>query len=85
MKYARGESFNVGISGHYVNWNLGDAYESNLDDIILDLNSTKRINVFDNDIELFLNIQNFLNGSQYFFGGDKNPARRIEGGIRITF
>lgn len=86
VRYDDKKSFRAQLFGHYIWWDLDPSWEADYDDFVWDLNLNKKI--YSNEkaaTEVFFTAHNIFDGSQYFFGDNKNPQRWIEGGIRVKF
>lgn len=84
--YESANAFIAQLAGHFEDLKSAEAYQSNFDDVLWDLNLRKSVALTENlRAILFLTAHNLLNGSQYNFGDTKNPNRWIEGGIRFAF
>ncbi len=83
LEYKYRDSFKCNIRGLYVQENVTEIQDSNLDDMIVDVNAIKNITFSDEfDMELFFSVRNLFNGSQYVVGMDKNADRWIEIGVK---
>jgi len=74
------------LFGHYVWWDYDPRYGASYDDIIWDLNVSKKVwSKGWSSGDIFLTGHNIFCGSQYTLGDSKNPRRWIEAGMRIRF
>jgi vitamin B12 transporter len=79
-------SFMAELFGHYVWWDYDPRYGASYDDIIWDLNVSKKVwSKGWSSGDIFLTGHNIFSGSQYTIGDSKNPRRWIEAGMRIRF
>jgi vitamin B12 transporter len=79
-------SFMAELFGHYMWWDYDPRYGASYDDIIWDLNVSKKIwSKGWSSGDIFLTGHNIFSGSQYTLGDSKNPRRWIEAGMRIRF
>lgn len=86
LKYDDRKDLRAQLFGHSVWWDANGAYQADYGTFIWDLNLARQ--VFDARqyrAEIFLTVHNLLNGSQYTYVEDQNPARWVEGGIRLNF
>lgn len=74
------------LSGNYAWLNVEDWHRGHYRPIIWDLHLTQKILPGnERSPELFLNLNNIFNGSQYWDYWYKNASRWIEGGVRFRF
>jgi vitamin B12 transporter len=79
-------SFKALLKGHYIFWNAEPAFNGKYDSLIADLHITKELYVQQEQaLEVYLDVRNIFNGSQYPIDVYKNPKRWFEAGIRYAF
>lgn len=88
LQYDDEKSFKALLKGHYVYWNSATppSYEGKYDSFIFDLHVTK--NLFTRHqqvIEVFIDMHNIFNASQYIAAMYKNPEQWLEAGVRYLF
>jgi vitamin B12 transporter len=88
LLYDDEHTFRAVLKGRYIDWNADPLfpYPGKYNSFIFDLNMIKKIYQRDQAaLEVFLNVHNMLNGSQYLLSLYPNPERWYEGGIRYKF
>lgn len=87
LKYDDRESFLAQLFGHYIWWDIKDpAAGAKYNAFIWDLNLRKKLFATGKTgTEVFFNLYNIFNGSQYTFEDQKNPDRWAEAGLRVKF
>ena len=74
------------LFGHYVDWDIDEAFQVEYDDVIWDLNLRKSIySSADTRVETFFTAHNLFDGMQYLTSGQENPGRWLEAGFRVMF
>jgi vitamin B12 transporter len=86
IKYDDRKSIVAQLFGTYVWWNLPAANGAKYDNFIWDLNLSKKFAVCQaSTIDVFANVHNLFNASQYTLSVYPNPGRWVEGGLRFNF
>lgn len=87
LKYDDRRSFLAQLFGHYIWWDIKNpAAGARYNAFVWDLNLRKKVFATEKtDTEVFFNLYNIFNGSQYTVGEQKNPDRWAEAGLRIKF
>ncbi|HTY20330.1 MAG TPA: TonB-dependent receptor, partial [Geobacteraceae bacterium] len=86
VHYDDRSSLRAALLGRYVDWNATPENNGRYSAVIWDLNLAKRFRTFHGtEMELFFNVHNLFNGSQYDDGELKNARRWVEGGIKFDF
>ena len=86
IHYDEENIFKALLTGHYIDWNSAPVLQGKYDAIIFDLHITKNLPLNDErTLEVFFDIHNIFNGSQYALSIYKNPERWFEGGVRYMF
>lgn len=89
LQYNDERSFKALLKGHYIYWNSFaplPSYEGKYDSFIFDLHLTDNLyNRGTQMIEVFFDIHNIFNGSQYALAPYNNPQRWLEAGLRYSF
>jgi vitamin B12 transporter len=86
LRYDDGQSFKALLQGRYINWNTPPNFNGKYTSFVFDLHLTKKIHQHQNTaLEIFADVHNLFNGSQYAIDTFKNPERWYEGGIRYKF
>jgi vitamin B12 transporter len=79
-------SFKTLLKGHYIYWNSDPSFEGKYTSFIFDLHASKNLFVRDKQLlEVFADLHNIFDSSQYPLAVYKNPARWLEAGLRCTF
>jgi vitamin B12 transporter len=74
------------LAGHYEDLNAIEDYDSNFDDIIWNLNISKRFSFGNNtEAQVFITGHNLFDDNQYLLGETRNPGRWFEGGMKFAF
>ena len=86
VKYDDRQSILAQLAGNYIWWNLPSTSGAVYDNFIWDLNLNKKIHTSEKTtMDVFLNVHNLFNGSQYTLSYYPNPGRWVEGGVRFNF
>jgi vitamin B12 transporter len=86
LQYDDEKSFKALLKGHYVDWNSAPSFEGKFGSFIFDLHVVKNLYTYDDQmLDVFADIHNIFNGSQYPISIFANPERWIEAGIRYVF
>ncbi len=87
IQYDDENSLKAELFGHYVWWDMNTDWDEKKDEVIFDLNVTKRLWGNDKSSQLFLFAccHNVFDGEQYSIADYRNPGRWFEAGIRIKF
>jgi vitamin B12 transporter len=79
-------SLKAQLKGHYVYWNADPSFNGKYDSMIVDLHVAKELYAhLDQSLEVFVDVHNIFNGSQYLVDVYKNPERWVEAGVRYAF
>lgn len=82
-------SFSAELFGHYVWWDYNHRWNASYDDMIWDLNLSKKLWCcpFMPHVSgsIFFTGHNIFDCSQYTYDQSKNPGRWVEAGIKISF
>jgi vitamin B12 transporter len=74
------------LKGHYIYWNARSSFNGKYDSMIVDLHVAKELYAhLDQSLEVFVDVHNIFNGSQYLVDVYKNPERWFEAGVRYAF
>jgi vitamin B12 transporter len=86
LQYDDEKSLKALLKGHYVYWNAQQNYDGKYNSYIFDLHVTKNIYTrAEQRLEIFMDVHNIFNGTQYLISIYKNPDRWVEVGIRYIF
>ena len=87
VEYNDPRTFRAQLHGRYLDWDQSPAFRANNDDMIWDVNLVKNFSLSGGhrSTAFFFTAHNLLNGSQYTYGGSKNPKRWIEAGVQWTY
>ena len=80
------DSLKAQLKGHYIYWNADPTFNGKYDSMIVDLHITKELfTQRDQLLEVYADVHNIFNGSQYLVDVYKNPERWFEAGVRYAF
>jgi vitamin B12 transporter len=86
LHYNDEHTFKALLQGRYIDWNDQTPLKGDYGSFVFDLSMNKKIRERkDTSLEVFGNVHNIFNGSQYLISVYKNPERWFEGGIRYKF
>ena len=90
IKYDDRQSLLAQLSGTYIWWDLPSAPDPSLNaqynSFIWDLSVSKKFRISEiTSLDVFVNVHNLFNGSQYTVFAYPNPRRWVEGGLRFNF
>lgn len=86
IDYNDNNSLRGALRGHYTWWYSETTNDGKYNNMIWDLNLSKRVMEHnDKIVEIFFSAHNLFNGAQYSNGFFPNPQRWFEGGMRYMF